>query len=93
MRTVSIDLLFIARKKNGGHRIRLKDIGEQTFETHYVLLVLLDCYSRHLYRHIRQCSLHQKAINHSGIQHAFSFMFYMIIANYLPSTIKSHIIF
>ena len=45
MRTVSIDLLFIARKQNGGHHIRLEDISEQTFQTHYVLPP--DCYSPH----------------------------------------------
>ena len=44
MRTVSFDLLFIARKKDGGHHIRLEDVSEKTFQTHYVLPP--DCTSR-----------------------------------------------
>ena len=37
MRTVSIDVPFIARKKTGGHHVGLEDINEQTLQTHYVL--------------------------------------------------------
>ena len=37
MRTLSIDLTLIARKKTGGHHIRLEDISEQIFQTRFVL--------------------------------------------------------
>ena len=37
MRTVLIDLLLIARRKNGGHHVGLEDISEQTFRTNYVI--------------------------------------------------------
>ena len=42
----------------------------------------LDCLTRHLSRHIRQCSLHQKSIKYYGVKSVISYLFYMTIANY-----------
>ena len=69
MRILLIDLPLIARKKTGGHLIRLEDISEQIFQTR---VVLPPDFSQTL-------RLYQKTISHTF---AHRFMLYMVIANY-----------
>ena len=79
---------LLARKKMGVTTFVQKILACKHFKR--TMFYPLDCSSRPLYRHIRQCSLHQKAIKHSDIQHTSSFMFYMIIANYRYTQVHNY---
>ena len=70
---------LLARKKMGVTRFVWEILANKHCKR--TMFYPLDCFSRHLYHYIRQCSLHQKAIKNSGVQGVFNFMFYMIIAN------------